>query len=304
MIVFATNANTYEERLIVAPPTGSHFKATVIGVGTGSTGSEIRPTIEFSSADPVIDVTLGTAASIDLNLDNFWIDVYPGSYDAGGVRCQGAPDDRGATHLTLTRSTVYGGGFGVRASNCDLVFERDAMWGTELGIGLEDSDFTLRNLLVLNFGTPAWMSTFATGGILATGTSTRAILVNSSIFSHYTRAPIFGVVCVPGMTLLNNVVFGSDGGGAIDLTTCSPSYSSFSGAGSENHNQDLTTCGADSLALQKALFVDSPNAVFHPKTGGSAPCTLVGLGTPTGAPSDTFDGQPRPASPAIGCYEP
>jgi hypothetical protein len=91
--------------------------------------------------------TLGSAASIDVPLDNFWIDTYPRASGAGAVRCQGGTN-AGATKLKLTRSTTYGGGCGVRASHCDVTLDRDEIWDADTGVVLESSDFTLQNLLV------------------------------------------------------------------------------------------------------------------------------------------------------------
>ena len=299
VVVFATNGSSYGENIKIAPPPASSYKVSVIGVGTGSATSQQRPTIGLSSTDPAFDLTLGSAASIDVTLDNFWIDTYPGASGAGAVRCQGGTD-AGATKLKLTRSTTYGSGYGVQASHCDVTLDRDETWDADPGIVLESSDFTLENLMVFNFG--GGVSTVGTGGILATGTSARAILVNSTLVSNNAKAGVDSVACVPGMVFTNNVVIGAPGGG--DLLSCSPTYSSFVGAGSASSNQDLTMCGADALAVQHALFTDIATANFHPKTGSAAPCTLVGLGTSAGAPTYTFDGKPRPGTPSIGCYEP
>jgi hypothetical protein len=299
VVVFATNGNYYEENIKIAPPPGSNYKVSVVGVGTGSSASEQRPTVHLSSIDPAFDLTLGSAASIDVTLDNFWIDTYPGATGAGAVRCQGGTD-AGATKLKLTRSIAYGAGYGVKVSHCDATLDRDEIWDADTGVVLESSDFTLQNLIVYNFGGVGAAS--GTGGVLATGTSARAILVNSTLVSNNATAGVASVACVPGMVFSNDVIIGVPGGG--DLPNCSPTYSSFIGAGSAGHNQDLATCGAAALDVQRALFKDIATGDFHPKTGGAAPCTLVGLGTSAAAPTYTFDGKPRPEPPSIGCYEP
>jgi hypothetical protein len=70
---------------------------------------------------------------------------------------------------------------------------------------------------------------------------------------------------VPRSTL----VFGNQGPATEINASCSPSYSAFLGAtGSNNEAIPVTGCALSDL------LVDPTNGDFHPKKGGTRPCTF------------------------------
>lgn len=83
---------------------------------------------------------------------------------------------------------------------------------------------------------------------------------------------------------------------------CAATFSAWVG-GSGTGTQDLTTCGATAAQRAAAIFDNPTTGDYHPKKGGSAPCTLVGLGTATGAPMRDLEGTTRPSPPSIGALE-
>ncbi|MDB4968529.1 MAG: hypothetical protein JWN44_4218 [Myxococcales bacterium] len=285
--------NNYEEKIVIAPAAGQSYRVSAVGVGVG------QPEIASPGGTVVVDVRLGNAQLVDVSLENFYIRL-----GTDGVSCQGGATPS-AAKISVKRSNVSSNHIGVHTVGCDVTLDRDTIEDNNSGVLLESSDFTLTNLLVADNGAPGYDASLY-GGITATGTSARASLTSSTIVFNRLKSGATnsaGVACVPGMTFVDNVVVGNQGGAPeVDIATCAPQYSSFVGAGSANGNQDLTNCGADATAIESALFVSAFN--YRPKSGGLAPCTLVGLGTAAGAPTVTIDGKLRPAPPSIGCYEP
>jgi hypothetical protein len=113
-----------------------------------------------------------------------------------------------------------------------------------------------------------------------------------------------GINCVAApSTLANTLVLGNQGPAMPEINAaCAPSYSAFvGGTTSNNENIPITGCGVPDL------LVDPAHGDYHPKKGGTRPCTLVDQGTNTGAPDHDLDGvsRPQPASGTddIGCYE-
>jgi hypothetical protein len=282
-----------EEHLVIAPAAGQSYRVRVVGVGNG------QPGLSSPGATPVVDVTLGSAQSIDVSVENFYI-----SLGTDGVSCHGGATPS-AAKIAVTRSSLGLNDIGFHAVGCDVTLDRDIVQNNTSGVLLESSDFTLTNLRVTDNGAQGYPNALW-GGITATGTSARASLNSSTVvFNRLTTGATnsAGVTCVPGMTFIDNVVVGNQGGAPeVDPATCAPQYSSFVGAGSANGNQDLTSCGSDANAIENAIFASTTS--YKPKAGGVAPCTLVGLGTAAGAPTLTLDGKPRPTPPTIGCYEP
>jgi hypothetical protein len=299
VIVFG---GTYSENITVAPGVGSVYTVSAVGVGA--------PVIASPSPGPALTLALGGGTSINITLDSFTIKGATGA-SGHGIQCGGSAGNNGATKLKIVRSTVSNNAQNaLNASNCDVTLDQDVIgpMNTAGGILLQSTDFTLQNLLVVGNGT-AGSSGSAFGGISATGTSARANVINNTVVNNNMKTGALaasGVGCVSGGAFFNNVAVGNSGGAAeVDTANCSPTYSSYVGAiaTGTNHNQDLTTCGANATAIEGVIFYSSATGDYHPKMGGTAPCTLVGLGTSAGTPTYDLDGKTRPSPPAIGALE-
>jgi hypothetical protein len=190
------------------------------------------------------------------------------------------------------------------------------------GIKFDTSNFTLKNLLVLGNGTAGSGTGTSFGGInvSAAGQSGQMSVFNVSLINNKADdgATASAALCPinPPELITNTVVIGNSGASGTEIqNACKTamggtaiSYSSFVGAGvNTNHNLELTNCGgggANASTIEGAIFFSPAQSDYHPLKGGTAPCTLVGQGTPTGAPSNDLDGTARPSPPSIGAFEP
>lgn len=302
VVVFA---GTYAENVTIAPSAGVTYKVSAVGVS--------GPTIQPTGPGPAVTLDKSNgAAQITVTLDGFTIKGATNT-NGHGVLCSGAAGNTAATKLTLLRSTVSNNAQNaLNASNCDVTLDQDVIGPTNAagGIYLSGTDFTLQNLLVIGNGASGTSgSNF--GGINVATTATRANIVNVTVVNNNakTGAQAAGFTCGAQPSIINSVVVGNAGPAVspdLNAAGCLPDHSSFVGAsvaGTGTNNQDLTTCGANAAAIETALFSNPSTGDYHAKMGGSAPCTLVGLGTPSGAPTYDLDGKTRPNPPSIGCLE-
>jgi hypothetical protein len=290
---------SYDEKVTVMPGVGSVYTVTAVGVG----GPVIQPT----SAGPVLTLDKGGGAtSIDVTLDGFTLRGATGA-SGHGVLCSNGGN---ATKLTLLRSTVRDNAQNaVNASSCTIVLDQDVIGpaNTQGGVFLSGSDFTLTNLLVVGNGTGgATGSNFGGINVASTGPGAKTMF-NLTVVNNQMRTglqPSAGIGCAPGVTLANVVLVENAGGAAeIDPTSCTLNNSAWTGAPGGNGNHDLVNCGLTPAARAASIFDNPTTGDYHPKRGGAAPCTLVGLGTPTGAPTVDLEGRTRPNPPSIGALE-
>lgn len=309
VIVFAGKA--YAESLQAAPSLngGGNYVAQAIGVNT--------PMIQPSTG-ALATVTGLSGKQVAVSFDGFFFD---GTSATDGIKCAGdnVVADYATTSLTITRSTVtHSPTKGVAASaNSTLTLDADFISNNVAGgIEVNTSNFTLTNLLISGNGkadsSAGAGDGSAFGGInLSAGGQDRAhmLMFNDTVVANLASATIAsasGISCSAVPTLANTVIFGNQGPSAQTTAGCQPSYSAYPGAGTNaNNNQDLSSCQASDLFIQKSA---DP---YQPIKGGSAPCTLVDDGTSSfmsvNAPAHDIVGATRP-QPAggkfdIGCYE-
>jgi hypothetical protein len=298
VIVFG---GTYPENISITGGVGTVYTVSSVGVG--------GPVIMPMGAGPAVALSLSGGTSINVTLDGFTIKSAMGAM-GNGVFCQGGGSTT-ATKLTLLRSTVTNNAQNaVNATTCDVTLDQDVIGPMNAagGILLSGSDFTLQNSLVIGNGT-AGASTF--GGINVATTATRANIVNVTVVNNNakTATTAAGLTCGAQPSVINSVFVGNVGPVAspdLNAGVCLPDHSSFNGAsvaGMGTNNYDLVTCGASATAIESAIFYGPSTSDYHAKTGGAAPCTLISLGTSSGAPSYDLDGKVRPSPPSIGCLE-
>ena len=185
------------------------------------------------------------------------------------------------------------------------------------GIQMTASDFALTNLLVRDNGTMTGNagtdSTF--GGIfVASVGSGQTTMANLTVVNNKSKSGLTtsGINCtVPPTSIINSIIYGNVGGayqaGPVDcaLSYCrlpDPMTATPQPAGTNTY-LNTTTC------TMANLFVDPTGAFpagnFLPKKGGTAPCTLVDVGTNTGAPKLDIVGTSRPQNNIcdVGAYE-
>ena len=294
-------AGTYAENVSIAPPAATTYVSRAIGVG--------QPTIAPATAGAAVTLDKSNGATqITVTLDGFIIKGAGGT-SGHGILCGGSSTNTAATKLTLLRSTVMGNAQnGLSASNCDVTLDQDVIGPSNAqgGIYLNGSDFTLQNLLVYKNGTPdPGGSNF--GGIDVASVATRKTIYDLTVVKNKAAAAATasGIVCPVSQPLIVDTVVFLNGGPASEINglACKPDHSSFFGAslgGMGTNNYELSTCATDGSQLFKNPATDD----YHAKPGGSAPCSLVGIGTSSGAPAYDLDGTTRPSAPSIGCLEP
>ncbi len=301
VVVFA---GTYVENVQASPTLngGNDYVATAVGIGA--------PIIKPGSTGAALAVNGTAGKQVTASFDGF---VFDGSTLADGsdaVDCNGGSGNAyGKTLATVTRSTLTGAsGVGLFSqSKCALTFDADIILGNKGGgISLSASDFALTNLLVHDNGTSGAAGSDFGGLLLSTsGESGKMSLFNLTVVDNLakTTAAASGINCVATPSALTNtLVLGNSPLTEISAAGCGASYSSYVGATGSN-NQDIPVAGC----TVGDLLVNPSGGNFHPKKSGTAPCTLIDLGTNTGAPGHDLDGTARPqpstGTDDIGCYE-
>jgi hypothetical protein len=286
----------------VAPQAIATYQAFAVGVG--------QPTITPASNSAALTLAGGgaTPPQITVGLDGFVLTGATGA-SGNGIFCSGAGGNNAATKLTLVRSTVsHNEQLGVNASNCDVTLDQDLIdSNTQGGVQLQSSDHTLQNCQVTNNGA----SGSAVGGITATGTSARALMVNNTIVANQMLTGVFaasGAECVTGGVFFNNVVaFNSGGAGDVDATKCAPDHSAYKLATGNNYSTSACMMASQLFTVSpKGLYVPNATATCVHDGAGTAK-SLVGSGEASymgvSAPSYDLAGATRPNPPAIGALE-
>ncbi|MCU1279968.1 MAG: putative cell wall binding repeat 2-containing protein [bacterium] len=281
---------------------GNDYVATAIGVGT--------PVVKPPATGVVLSVGGTAGKQVTVSFDGFTFDGSTVTDGSNGVACNGGPGNTfGKTIVTINHSLIKGAsGIGLAAlADCTVNLDADSFVGDKGGAIKSDTcDLALTNLLIHGNGTSgAGGSSF--GGILfaAIGEAGKTNLFNMTVVNNVAAptANASGILCLAApTTVANTLVLGNTGPATEISPGCSASYSAYIGAtGSNNENIPLTGCGVADLLL------DPAGGNFHPKTSGTAPCTLVNQGTNTGAPDHDLDGTSRPQPTSgtddIGCYE-
>ena len=293
---------TYSENLQASTTLngGNDYVATAVGVGA--------PVIKPAASGAILAVLGTTGKQVTVSLDGVILDGSPLADSSPGVTCNGSGAAYGKTLVTMTRSTVRGAsGIGVFAqAQCALKLDADLVVGNKGGgIKVDTCDIALTNLLIHDNGASgASGSTFGGINFAAAGETGKTTMFNLTVVNNTSsgaQAP--GIYCAAMPSILQNTLIVGAPPLATDISaTCAPSYSAFvGGTTSNNENIPLTGCSLSDL------LVDPTNSDYHPKKGGTRPCTLVDQGFNTGAPNHALDGTPRP-QPAggtddIGCYE-
>src|SRR5262249_25513566 len=243
--------------------------------------------------------------------DGFTFDASStGDTASNAVDCTGGSADFGLTVVTITRSTISGAPqFGVSAqSKCTIVLDADLVSGNNAGgLSFITSDYTLTNLLIRGNGKPDGTSSgSAFGGINfgPGGETAKMLAFNLTIVGNHARSSASGAAgigcALPPTTLANVVLLDNDGGFEILPTDCKASYTAWrfkAGDLPGNNNRDLKTCTAADI------FPTPAGGNFAPKKDATPACTLVDVGTNTGAPDHDFTGAPRSGPVDIGAFE-
>jgi hypothetical protein len=301
LVVFA---GTYTENVqaTTALNGGNDYIASAIGVGA--------PVIKPAASGEVLAV-FGTAGKqTTVAFDGFVFDGSPLADGKAGITCNGSGAAFGKTLVTVTRSTIKrASGIGLNAqAQCTLTLDADTLSGNGGGgIKVDSCDVALTNLLIHDNGTSgAGGSTFGGIDFAAAGEAGKTNLFNLTIVDNSSSgAQASGIYCAAApSTLQNTLILGATPSFADVSTACAPTYSAFpfvAGPASNNENIPLTGCAVSDL------LVDPANGDYHPKKGGTPPCTLVDQALNSGAPDHDLDGtsRPQPASGTddIGCYE-
>jgi hypothetical protein len=297
LVVFA---GTYIENVQASTTLngGNDYVATAVGVGT--------PIIKPSSTGAALIVAGTTAKQTTVSFDGFTFDGSTLADGSFGIDCQGMGAAYGKTLVTITRSLIKGAsGTGLNAqTKCTLTLDADTFVSNKGGaIALNANDFTLTNLLIHDNGS----SGSASGGIYlqVVGEAGKMTMFNLTVVNNTASGTAFasGIACAAAPTTLANTLILGNQGPAVEISPgCMPIYSAFiGGTTSTNEAIPVAGCGVPDL-LQ-----DPTNGNFHPKKGGTHPCTLVDQGFNTGAPTTDLDGTSRPqptgGTDDIGCYE-
>jgi len=300
VIVFS---GSYHEN-VLAQTSASDYVVRVVGVG--------QPTLSPPATGPAFRVA-NSSHNLNVTLDGFVVESASGT-SGHGISCGSLAPTTAATKLTVLRSTIRNcGQHGVDASSCAITLDQDVVGpgNAQGGIYLTSSDFTITNALVTSNGT-AGTSGSTVGGVAIAGTFTQGRIVNATIVGNRMKTGALSasaLTCSSAPVVFNVVAQGNTGGSAtseMDAANCLPSYSAFVAATSGTMNQDISTCGVTQAQQAQALFVDANNGNYHPRTGGTTPCTLVGDGTTmfmsVQAPTTDLDGTTRTTPFDIGAY--
>ena len=283
---------------------GNDYVASAVGVG--------MPVIKPSATGGALTVAGTNGKQVTVTFDGFTFDGSTLADGSDGIDCNGAgpTDPYGKTIATINRSLVKGAsGIGILSvSHCTLNLDADTFVTNKGGaIKVDMTDVAFTNLLIHNNGTGGTTTGSPFGGVLfsSTGETNKTNLFNLTVVNNAAvmTASASGILCLAApTTLANTLVLGNTGPATEISPGCNASYSAFIAAsGSGNDSIPLMGCAVSDL------LVDPSNGDFHAKKNGTAPCTLINLGTNNGAPDHDLDGlsRPQPVSGTddIGCYE-
>jgi hypothetical protein len=291
-------SGTYAEAVSVSPSLvgNANYITTAIGIG--------GPVIKPAGAGSALAMGGAPSYQMTLTLDGFVLDGSGITDGSNVIECTGGSAvPYGNVLLTLLHTTIKNGpAFGLNLTQkSKVVIDSVQIYGNVGGgISSAASDFAITNAVIRNNG-----SASATSGglyLVSAGETGKMTMANVTVVANTTQSgsslsPGTGCV-VPMSSIINTVVTGNVGGpGQYDTTSCggTSSNNAYTGAGAGNENLPSSCTLSD-------LFVDPPNADYHPKKGGAVPCTLVDQGLSNGAPDHDLDGVRRP-QPAGGAFD-
>ncbi len=297
-------AGTYKEDLSVKV-TGAAIDLTLLGQG--------KPTLQATGmANPALNVQgdPNGANSLTLTVDGFTV---TGAQAANAVQCAAT---KAGTKLTLTRSAINGNRrIGLQSTGCNLTADAVVVGPGNLGGGilLTNSDFLITNAVVLNNGTAAGMAPGSNlGGIEIESVPNHGEIDNATVVGNSADTVVAGsgITCGTNATppTIQNTVLRTNKGGLAEVNAaqCNIGFSSWASVAAQAPNLNTTMCNDADLFENPSM----PPSGLKPKKGGTAPCTLVDVGTDLSfaqkALKHDLDGKPRPVPAGkmdIGAYE-
>jgi hypothetical protein len=282
-------SGNYNETLLVNP--SSVYATTAIAYGA-IMQSPGNTALAVGSNGPSVSVTIDGWKIISSDI---------------GANCSAATV--GSTKLIVRHSQFTTNRLAIGGTGCDLTVDSSTIgpFNSGGGIGLSGTnDFTVINSLIERNGG----ASSSTGGIAQDGMFNRAQVINSTVVNNMVgsgQLAASGISCNANgigsatYTVFNNVVYGNTNGSGEINSSCLPDHDAY--VGGSGTNQDLTSCTA------AQIFVDGTNNNWRPKTGSSAPCSLIDKGESAyagvNAPAYDIEGTSRPmgAGVDVGAYE-
>jgi hypothetical protein len=309
VVVFAA---TYTDPLGVPGASSGNFTANAVGVN--------NPIVRPIGSSPALRLDGANGKTIAVTMDGFTFDNSALGATVDAVDCAGgSATTTSSTRLTLTHSVIKSAkGIGLSANNCAITLDADTVVANAGGgIQLTLSDFALTNLVVRDNGTMTGNTgtDSAFGGIFVASVGPgQTTMANLTVVNNKSKAGLTtsGINCMaPPTSIINSIIYGNVGGAYqaapndCALSYCrlpDPMATPAQPAGTNTY-LNTTTC------TMANLFVDPtgtfPAGNYPPKKGGTAPCTLVDVGTNTGAPPFDIVGTKRPQNNVcdVGAYE-